>query len=234
MYKTRITAVLGSVAILAVTACAGSAHQAAGNAHLAASAHPAQGTTAPAPQVTDHSGQSCTALDSLGYCPGDDPAPQVTDPSGQSCNALDGNGYCPGDDPTDPNGQTCPALDSQGYCPGDDPAPAPPTTTPAGTVSEQQALIAAEQYLNIGSGFSRQGLIDQLDSSYGNGFSEADATWAVDHSDADWDAQAVEAAQGYMQLGGFSRDSLIQQLTSPYGSKFTYAQAVYAADKVGL
>jgi hypothetical protein len=101
-------------------------------------------------------------------------------------------------------------------------------------VSQQQALIAAEDYLNLGTGFSRQGLIDQLDSAAGNGFSQADATWAVDHSGADWDAQAVEAAKGYMQLGGFSRSSLIDQLTSPYGSQFTYAQAVYAVSKVGL
>jgi hypothetical protein len=113
-------------------------------------------------------------------------------------------------------------------------APAP--AAPAGpTASQQQALDAAQSYLNLGSGFSRQGLIDQLDSQYGNKFSVADATWAVDHSGADWNAQAVMAAKGYMALGtGFSRASLIDQLTSAYGSKFTYAQASYAADQVGL
>jgi hypothetical protein len=172
-----------------------------------------------------------------GYCP-DDPVPTTTvDPNGLPCASLDSSGYCPGDDPaavTDPGGQSCATLDAQGYCPGDDPAPTAATTTPAGTVSEQQALDAAEQYLGMGTGFSRQGLIDQLDSAYGNQFSKADATWAVDHSDANWDDQAVDAAKGYMQMGGFSRASLIQQLTSPYGNKFTHAQAVYAADKVGL
>jgi hypothetical protein len=60
-----------------------------------------------------------------------------------------------------------------------------------------------------------------------------DATWAADHSGADWDAQAVLAAKGYMQLGGFSRASLIDQLDSPYGGKFTLAQATYAANQVG-
>jgi hypothetical protein len=127
------------------------------------------------------------------------------------------------------------------------PAPAAPATTapaapatsapaaPAGpTASQQQALDAAQSYLDLGSGFSRQGLIDQLDSQYGNKFSVADATWAADHSGADWNAQAVMAAKGYMQLGGFSRASLIDQLDSPYGGKFTYAQAVYAANQVGL
>jgi hypothetical protein len=115
------------------------------------------------------------------------------------------------------------------------PASAPANTTPAGTVSELQALTAAEGYLSDGQGFSRQGLIDQLDSSFGNGFSMADSTWGVDHSDANWDAQAVECAKGYMSDGqGFSRQGLIQQMTSAYGNKFTEPQAEYAANAVGL
>jgi hypothetical protein len=140
-------------------------------------------------------------------------------------------------------------LDHAGYCPGDDPvpattpAPAPAKTTqapapaqPAGpTESQQQALASAQSYLDLGSGFSWQGLVDQLDSPYGGKFSVGDATWATNHSGADWNAQAVLAAQGYMALGtGFSRQGLIDQLDSPYGGKFTYAQAVYAAGKVGL
>jgi len=115
------------------------------------------------------------------------------------------------------------------------PAAAPADTQPAGTVSELQALAAAQGYLGDGQGFSRQGLIDQLDSSSGNGFSVADATWAVDHSGANWDDQAVKCAKGYMSDGqGFSRQSLIEQMTSAYGSRFTQAQAEYAADKIGL
>jgi hypothetical protein len=115
------------------------------------------------------------------------------------------------------------------------PAAAPADTQPAGTVSQMQALATAENYLGDGQGFSRQGLIDQLDSSFGNSFSVADATWAVDHSDANWDAQAVDCAKGYMNDGqGFSRQGLIQQMTSTYGNKFTEAQATYAANAVGL
>jgi hypothetical protein len=115
------------------------------------------------------------------------------------------------------------------------PAAAPANTKPAGTVSELEALTAAENYLSDGQGFSRQGLIDQLDSSFGNSFSVADATWGVDHSDANWDAQAVDCAKGYMSDGqGFSRQGLIQQMTSAYGNKFTEAQAEYAATAVGL
>jgi hypothetical protein len=114
-------------------------------------------------------------------------------------------------------------------------AAAPADTGPAGTASQMQALAAAETYLGDGQGFSRQGLIDQLDSSYGNSFPVADATWAVDHSDANWDDQAVDCAKGYMSDGqGFSRQGLIDQMTSAYGNKFTEAQATYAANAVGL
>ena len=106
-------------------------------------------------------------------------------------------------------------------------APAP--AAPAGpTVSQQQALDSAQSYLSNVGGFSRQGLIDQL---VFDKFSTADATWAADHSGADWNAQAVMSAKGYMQMGGFSRGSLIDQLQF---DKYTYAQASYAASQVGL
>ena len=127
------------------------------------------------------------------------------------------------------------------------PAPAAPATTapaapatsapaaPGGpTVSQQQALDSAKSYLDMGTGFSRAGLIDQLSSSAGDQFSVADATWAVDHSGADWYAQAVMSAKGYMKMGGFSRASLIDQLTSSAGEQFTLAQATYAVNQVGL
>lgn len=55
------------------------------------------------------------------------------------------------------------------------------------------------------------------------------------NSGADWNEQAVKAAQGYMDSGiGFSRQSLIEQLTSSFGSQFTQEQAEYAASQVGL
>ncbi|CAI3796754.1 Ltp family lipoprotein [Pseudarthrobacter sp. MM222] len=83
-------------------------------------------------------------------------------------------------------------------------------------------------------GFSQASLTKRLTSSAGNGFGPADAKWAVDHSGADWTAEAVKA-KGYMNSGmGFSRQSLIAQLTSPAGNQFTAAGAGYAADQVGL
>lgn len=99
---------------------------------------------------------------------------------------------------------------------------------------DQQAVEAARSYLALGQGFSYEGLLQQLTSSSGSGFTQAQAEFAIDYLKPDWDQQAVEAAKGYLKLGGFSRDSLIQQLTSSAGSGFTQAQAEYAANKVGL
>jgi hypothetical protein len=100
-------------------------------------------------------------------------------------------------------------------------------------IARRQAIEAAQSYLDMG-GFSRAGLIQQLSSQYGDGFRLVLATWAVDHSHANWNQQAVESARSYLQMGGFSRDGLIEQLTSSAGEGFTYAQAVYAVNKVGL
>jgi Host cell surface-exposed lipoprotein len=111
---------------------------------------------------------------------------------------------------------------------------APTATAPAMSAADQQAVDAAQNYLDLGSGFSAESLYNQLTSSYGSGFTSAQANFAISYLHPDWDAQAVEAAKGYMNLGGFSRDSLIQQLTSNYGNGFTYAQAEYAANQVGL
>jgi len=99
---------------------------------------------------------------------------------------------------------------------------------------DQQAVDAANGYLSEGQGFSEQGLLQQLTSNAGAGFTESQAEYAINYLNPNWDAQAVDAAKGYMQIGGFSQASLIQQLTSSYGAGFTEAQAEYAASQVGL
>lgn len=82
--------------------------------------------------------------------------------------------------------------------------------------------------------FSRAGLIEQLTSSYGDGYSVSDATYAVDNVRVDWNQEAAEAAQDYVDMMGFSRAGLIEQLTSSYGHQFTQAQAEYGVNSVGL
>jgi len=96
---------------------------------------------------------------------------------------------------------------------------------------DQQAVDAAKGYLSLGQGFSEQGLLSQLTSSAGSGFTQAQAEYAVNYLHPDWDQQAVDAAKGYLQLGGFSQASLLQQLTSSAGSGFTQAQAEYAVNQ---
>jgi hypothetical protein len=101
------------------------------------------------------------------------------------------------------------------------------------TLAMDNALGSANDYLSF-SAFSRQGLIDQLSSSYADGYSVEDATWAVSQLDVDWREQAVLSAKDYLSFSSFSRQGLIDQLSSRYGSQFTVEEAVYAVNKIGL
>lgn len=96
----------------------------------------------------------------------------------------------------------------------------------------ENAIRSAESYLSM-TGFSRDGLIEQLSSPYGDGYSVADATTAVDSLSVDWNAQAVRSAEQYLQMTGFSCTGLIEQLSSEYGSKYTVDQATYGAKQAG-
>ncbi|MEV0360828.1 Ltp family lipoprotein [Nocardia sp. NPDC050697] len=91
------------------------------------------------------------------------------------------------------------------------------------TSGQRNAIRSAEQYLEI-SGFSRKGLIDQLEYE---GFSTADATFAVDSLAVDWNEQAARSAKQYLELTSFSRSGLIDQLVY---EGFTRAQAEYGAN----
>lgn len=84
------------------------------------------------------------------------------------------------------------------------------------------------------TGFSRLGLIDQLSSEYGDQFSVEDATWAVDHAGADWNAEAAESAKSYLEFSSFSHAGLVDQLSSEYGDQFTREQAEYGVSQAGL
>jgi hypothetical protein len=112
------------------------------------------------------------------------------------------------------------------------PDPEPPVPPATETTSQSNAVRQAQEYLKI-SAFSRSGLIKQLDSPYGGQFSEADATYAVDSLNVDWNAQAAKAAQEYLKVSSFSHAGLVQQLESPYGGGFTHAQAEYGVSMTG-
>jgi hypothetical protein len=103
------------------------------------------------------------------------------------------------------------------------------------TVPQQQAIASAKSYLSSEPGFSKAGLIDQLHSQYGEGFSKKLAVFAVNHIKVNWRQQAVYSARSYMKSEpGWSYSGLVDQLHSPYGEQFTLAQAEYAAKAVGL
>ena len=101
------------------------------------------------------------------------------------------------------------------------------------TLAQESALRSAESYLEF-SGFSKQGLIDQLTSEYADNYSVEDATWAVNQLDVNWNEQAVRSAESYLEFSGFSRQGMIDQLTSEYADKYTVDQATYAVDTIGL
>lgn len=107
-----------------------------------------------------------------------------------------------------------------------------PTWAQSLTAPQNNAVRSAEQYIGI-SGFSRNGLIRQLSSDAGDGYSIADATVAVDSLNIDWNTQAVRSAKQYLNISGFSCKGLIQQLSSTAGDGYTVSQATYGAQQAG-
>lgn len=95
------------------------------------------------------------------------------------------------------------------------------------TVSQQQAIKSAKNYLNY-SAFSRSGLIKQLEFE---GFSTADATYAVDSINVNWREQAVKSAKNYLNYSSFSRSGLIKQLEF---DGFSTTDATYAVDSISV
>ena len=85
----------------------------------------------------------------------------------------------------------------------------------------------AEDYLEY-TAFSRTGLIDQLEFE---GFSNADATAAVDTITVDWNEQAAASAENYLDFSSSSRSELIDQLVF---EGFTAEQGEYGVDQTGL
>ncbi|TAJ65235.1 Ltp family lipoprotein [Brevundimonas sp.] len=100
------------------------------------------------------------------------------------------------------------------------------------TGPQRNAVRSARQYLSM-TGFSRDGLIQQLSSSAGDGYEIADATAAVDSLDVDWNENAAKSAEQYLSISGFSCNGLVEQLSSSAGDNYTESQARYGAQKAG-
>lgn len=95
------------------------------------------------------------------------------------------------------------------------------------TLSQKNAVNKAKNYLDY-TAFSKSGLIKQLKFE---GFSEEDATYAVNQINVNWKEQAVNKAKSYLEHSSFSRSGLIEQLEF---EGFSEEEATYAVDKVGL
>ncbi len=86
----------------------------------------------------------------------------------------------------------------------------------------QQAVASGKDYLDNGA-FSKEGLIDQLKFE---GYSQKDATFAVNHLKVDWRQQAVASGKDYLDNSPFSEQGLIEQLKF---EGFTPEQATFGA-----
>ncbi len=119
-----------------------------------------------------------------------------------------------------------------------DAAAAPPPSRsesnvqPELTRAQQNAVRSAESYLAM-SGFSRDGLINQLSSDAGDGYDAEDAKVAVDSLTVNWNEQARRSAEQYLAMQGFSCKGLVEQLSSDAGDKYTKAQAEHGARAAG-
>ncbi|WP_338634645.1 Ltp family lipoprotein (plasmid) [Erwinia persicina] len=100
------------------------------------------------------------------------------------------------------------------------------------TGPQNNAVRSAKGYISM-TGFSRDGLIQQLSSDAGDGYEISDATVAVDSLNIDWNQEAVKSAKQYLSMTGFSCKGLIDQLSSSAGDKYTVDQATYGAKQAG-
>jgi hypothetical protein len=107
-------------------------------------------------------------------------------------------------------------------------APTTTTTAPTTTAAPPEdpevtnARRSAESYLDF-SGFSRSGLIDQLEFE---GYPTEAATQAVDSLNVDWNEQAARSAESYLEYTAFSHAGLVDQLEF---EGFTPEQAEHGA-----
>ena len=77
---------------------------------------------------------------------------------------------------------------------------------------------------------SKQRIYQQLTSSYGEGFTNEAAQYAIDNLQADYNVNALEKAKTYQSSMSMSKQRIYEQLTSSYGEGFTKEEAQYAID----
>lgn len=102
-----------------------------------------------------------------------------------------------------------------------------PANSSSETLSQKNAISMAKKYLDY-TAFSQSGLIKQLKFE---GFTDGDATYAVNQINANWKEQAVIMARKYLDYTAFSKSGLIEQLEF---EGFSSQDANYAVGQIGL
>jgi beta-lactam-binding protein with PASTA domain len=97
------------------------------------------------------------------------------------------------------------------------------------TKEEANALAKAKTYSDT-MYMSKKAIYNQLVSSYGEGFDEEAAQYAVDHLKANYKKNALKKAETYQDEMHMSKSAIYKQLVSSYGEKFTAEEAQYAVD----
>ncbi len=97
-------------------------------------------------------------------------------------------------------------------------------TVEAVSIGKQNALKQAKSYLSC-MAFSKKGLIEQLKFE---GYTTAQAKYAVNHCKVSWKKQAVKKAKSYLKSSAFSKSGLLDQLKY---EGFTTVQAKYGVKK---
>lgn len=96
----------------------------------------------------------------------------------------------------------------------------------------EQALLESQTLIEYGT-YARQSLIASLSWEYGGAFTLEEATYAADNVGADWNAEAVDAAEA--SLGIFDApncEEVVDYLTNDVG--FTPEEAQYGAEAVDI
>lgn len=111
--------------------------------------------------------------------------------------------------------------------PAEEAAPVEEAPEPDVPAEYLSALSKAQTYSDM-MHMSKAGLYDQLTAEYGEQFTPEAAQYAIDHVEADWNANALAKAKTYQETMSMSPAAIHDQLTSEYGEKFTASEADYA------
>lgn len=145
-----------------------------------------------------------------------------------ACAAGGGSKQSDTDNSSNDNSEVEPSNDDKQNNTG---TPKPQEDNKSSATTEQKNALKKAQTYATSMHMSKQKVYDQLVSEYGEGFSVADAQYAIDNlTSIDWNANALAKAKTYYTTMSMSKSKIYDQLISEYGEKFTPEQAQYAVD----